>query len=465
METDVGPSDSDLNINGRLQDIRQESVDHSSTASTTISSCDFSDEKSASEINEKDLLERVFYRTSQDGSKTVLNFVSNNFYQMFLSKVKADFSDSIDLDASSFVTKCITHVHGLKCELELDSHFKTVTVTGIGHRLWRASYFPKVAKTLFKRIVQEIDEQDGDRSGDFRDETVPRQINHDVNQSMQAVGSEVFDSIVDFPPLHVSTPNAPRPDISKPHTQRPEDYSETETIMNSRGSQVSFLINKICHMETVIEDLKRAVVLLVEGISQPGSYAHVANRSTPDSSTQAQTNPVNIAPSSQLTAPDIVLPSPAPTLNSPTSRQVLTSPRPSHQNTAIETPQTIPVIISNGNKQQVSRPRIAPQRPPQKQSSEQKVLLLGDSILKGVNTKGLIKGMHKDSKGGATIPDLIEQIKVYDLKAFSTVILYIGGNDAANGTSVDVIEDKYDQLISLIKCNNSPVHSSSKGGC
>ena len=63
--------------------------------------------------------------------------------------------------------------------------------------------------------------------------------------------------------------------------------------------------------------------------------------------------------------------------------------------------------------------------------------------------------MHKDSKGGATIPDLIEKIKVYDLKAFSTVIMYIGGNDAANSTSVGVIEDKYDQLISLIKCNNS----------
>ena len=85
----------------------------------------------------------------------------------------------------------------------------------------------------------------------------------------------------------------------------------TETVTDSRGSQVSFLINKICHMETVIEDLKRVVVLLVEGISK--LYAHVANRSTPDSSTHAQTVRVNIAPSSQLTALDIVLPSPAPT--------------------------------------------------------------------------------------------------------------------------------------------------------
>ena len=49
--------------------------------------------------NKKDLLERVFYRTSQDDSKTVLKFVSNIFYQQFFSKIKADFSDCIALDA------------------------------------------------------------------------------------------------------------------------------------------------------------------------------------------------------------------------------------------------------------------------------------------------------------------------------------------------------------------------------
>ena len=72
-----------------------------------------------------------------------------------------------------------------------------------------------------------------------------------------------------------------------------------------------------------------------------------------------------------------------------------------------------------------------------------------------IKYKGLIKGVHKDSKGGATIQDLIDEIKVYDMKAFSTVILHIGGNDAANGTGTWAIEDKYDELISLIKCNNS----------
>ena len=110
--------------------------------------------------------------------------------------------------------------------------------------------------------------------------------------------------------------------------------------------------------------------------------------------------------------------------------------------------------ITNGNKPSVTRQRQSQQR--HVQQNEKKVLLLGDSILKGINTQGLIKGVHKDSKGGATIQELIDEIKVYDMKAFSTVILHIGGIDTANGTGTRAIEDKYDKLISLIKCNNSP---------
>ena len=441
MASDIGPSDSDLNIDTRLQEFRPDSADQSSTTSSTISSCDISSEKSTSELNKKDLLERVFYRTSQDDSKTVLKFVSNIFYQQFFSKIKADFSDCIALDASSFITKCVTHVHGLKCELQLDSHFNTVTVTGIGHRVWRWSYFPKVAKSLFKRFVQEIDEYDGESSKDSGDETVSRQVDG-VNQSMQAVDLEVSDSISDFPPLHVSTPNAPRPENLQPPTQIPRDESLTEMVMNSRGSQLSFLINKICCMETVIEDLKRAVILLVEGISQPHSYAHVVNRSTSDSDLRPQESDVIAEPSTQRSAPDVVLPSHASA----------SDPTPSYTTTSSGTPQNIPVHITNGNKPSVTRQRPSLQRPVQQ---NEKVLLLGDSILKGINTKGLIKGVHKDSKGGATIQELIDEIKVYDMKAFSTVILHIGGNDTANGTGTRAIEDKYDELIRLIKCNNS----------
>ena len=82
--------------------------------------------------------------------------------------------------------------------------------------------------------------------------------------------------------------------------------------------------------------------------------------------------------------------------------------------------------------------------------SDKKILLLGDSIINRINTKGLVKGVHKNSKGGATLQHLTDEEAVYDLKVFLTVIL----NDAANGKSPEWMEDKFDELISLIKCSN-----------
>ena len=73
------------------------------------------------------------------------------------------------------------------------------------------------------------------------------------------------------------------------------------------------------------------------------------------------------------------------------------------------------------------------------------MLLLGDSIIKGVNTKGLANGVHKHS-----IQQLIDEINLYD----STIIIYIGGNNVATGDNPTIIEEKYNELISLITCSN-----------
>lgn len=46
-------------------------------------------------------------------------------------------------------------------------------------------------------------------------------------------------------------------------------------------------------------------------------------------------------------------------------------------------------------------------------------------------------------------------IKVYDLQHFSNVIIYIGGNDTANGRDMEYFEEKLDQLLTYIKEKNS----------
>ena len=127
-------------------------------------------------------------------------------------------------------------------------------------------------------------------------------------------------------------------------------------------------------------------------------------------------------------------------------------------NSSYEIPQSIPVIINHGNNirhpQTVNRKPDIPRTNPGNNGTHKRVLLLGDYIIGGINTKGLTE-THKDSNSGGTIQNLIEEIRFYDLKVFSTVIIYIGGNNVARGDNLRSIEEKYDELISLIKCGNS----------
>ena len=61
----------------------------------------------------------------------------------------------------------------------------------------------------------------------------------------------------------------------------------------------------------------------------------------------------------------------------------------------------------------------------------------------------------QNSKGGATVQNLLDEVSLYDMKAFSAATLYISGNDAASGKDPEWIADKYDQLISLVQCSNN----------
>lgn len=44
---------------------------------------------------------------------------------------------------------------------------------------------------------------------------------------------------------------------------------------------------------------------------------------------------------------------------------------------------------------------------------------------------------------------------MYDLNTFSNVIIYCGGNDAANKTDIELFEERYDQLLTKIEEANS----------
>ena len=75
--------DVDLSIDRHLQDFMPPSMKDSDSSSSTLSTPYLFSEKSCEEQYEKDILEGILYRTTQDDSKTTMNFMSNAFFQMF----------------------------------------------------------------------------------------------------------------------------------------------------------------------------------------------------------------------------------------------------------------------------------------------------------------------------------------------------------------------------------------------
>ena len=65
-------------------------------------------------------------------------------------------------------------------------------------------------------------------------------------------------------------------------------------------------------------------------------------------------------------------------------------------------------------------------------SSCNNTLIIGDSVLHGINLKGLKSNVHKHSVSGANIDTILCDIRRFDLKTFSRIIIYAGGNDVSN---------------------------------
>ena len=87
-------------------------------------------------------------------------------------------------------------------------------------------------------------------------------------------------------------------------------------------------------------------------------------------------------------------------------------------------------------------------------SSAKKTLIIGDSILSPINPRGMISGVQKHSKSGAKVQDIIDDITLYNMKSFRSVVLFVGGNDSSSGADTKLFEDNYDELVSLIKTSN-----------
>ena len=112
--------------------------------------------------------------------------------------------------------------------------------------------------------------------------------------------------------------------------------------------------------------------------------------------------------------------------------------------------QYMPRNITPSNRNQV----VINNRGSETPNAGKNTLLIGSSMIKGVNIKGLKKGTLTHAKEGAGIESITEEIKLFDLRKFTNIIIYIGGNDAADGMNTDNFESKYNKLLQNVQLKN-----------
>lgn len=222
--------------------------------------------------------------------------------------------------------------------------------------------------------------------------------------------------------------------------------------------------NVVASMEKKIDELKASLIVMLEKPNtKEKSFSTALQRNRPEPRTTDEASSNSVANIIVSDSSQTLLKTVAPTEHVP----VPTQTQPSNDRRDNPSGQRVPVritnrssprttILSGGIQNRIDRNPKPSQstRPYSRQHQSGKTLLIGDSILNPINTKGLVRGTHKHARGGATINDIANDIGLYDLTAFETIIISVGGNDSARKTNSEQFVESYDKLISLIKTSN-----------
>lgn len=210
--------------------------------------------------------------------------------------------------------------------------------------------------------------------------------------------------------------------------------------------QISTLTTQINHLvEQAANDTLYKTVDQTNAIDSSQSLGHSFEHNSAtniEDEPSQESNGTNNAHSQiiieDLPTPNVQLPDLQPHLYSEVVRT--STPRNATQQTPQRRPRPVP-----RRRQETSLAPPSPQPIPQNVQKE--ILLIGDSLISSINSKGLVQNVFRNGIPGATIREVLNQIKVFDLKKFSHVVIYIGGNDASSGSDPEFFEEIYDQVV------------------
>ena len=389
----------------------------------------------------KDPFNSIFYHVMPLKDSTNIIFYHRPLYEDTLTALSKQYTSFPSANAEKCRIK--THVGGLQCYLRIDKSVMSLSASGPGHISWKEKHFKRLSENIYRSFVQRTN-------------------------SMLSMNTDLVLINDSLPASQVST----QPNISgllPCNTE--EEFSTGQSAVTV--SQDSPVMKHISTLMDMINSLQGQITVLTNQVNELVSQAAYK---TVDETYATEQTPViqtphpahNIASSpTQLRSYSEVLQPPAVTshqqndiqatkettrLHTEGAQKTSTPKSPIKQKKPDRTPET---PRRNPQSSQENHENIEPLPSQQRRNTPKNILLIGDSLTSAVNPKGLKQGVFKHSISGAKIDHIFHQAIVFNMKQFSNIIIYVGGNDASSGTDIEYFEELYDQVIQNIKQVNS----------
>ena len=320
-----------------------------------------------------------------------------------------------------------THLQGKRCIITCKKSESSIVVTGPGNSIWRETTFIRLSIRLFKIFASENETQ---KTAKIHSST-PVESRHQPHKSLPLSPIDFGKSMSNSCELLLSQPTMA--DINK-------QLNELRDITKNLQGQVSKINEVMCQLIQKAESVQKS-----ESVQDHLSIdSSIDNQSKPitidDDVNNPKTVPGNLTYSQALGAKQLPSISTDDTQKKSTGDPNPISSRKSQTKSA------------KSHSQNAAKSETSP-----KQSSLQ-TLIIGDSILSGINQRGLRNKVECQPISGASVDLLLEKVQIYDLKKFQNIIIYVSGNDASQNIDIEYIEEKYEQLVCLIKNKNSTIN-------
>lgn len=353
-----------------------------------------------------DKFEGVLYNVLPSKMKVNIQFCIPVLFNDFMSLLEKEFvNNEWSVDDTFSVS---SHIQGRKVIITAREAEKTIEISGPGHKLWKDIAFKRIASTLFTRFMQSF--------------------NVDSQRSINTTNLHLTST-----PMVTRTITASVPVLS-PVEASNKDHVPVETQLSAILESLAYHSRMINTLQEQLTSLTSEVVKLQE---QRGSKRGTIEEIQPDNESRSSRT-ISV---SSLDGNSIVT-------NSSQNNKQEVYETPSMPKTHPK-PKRLKAKSINKSKEKNSQTKSSPQtsKPPQ----YNKTLIIGDSIIKGINERGLKQQVHCHGISGATVEKVLDQLSLFDLKNFTSVVISVGGNDLSNGSNVEYIEEKFDQLLLYIK--------------